>query len=135
DRVPVRAGGGPPGSEKRRGPRLARCGLSRISDSHRASAGRAASGRERIFLGWFAPRGIVAAAVASVFAIRLDDPEGKLVPATFVVIVGTVVIYGLTAFPVARRLGLAGLNPQGGLVASAHPGARALAAALPGARV
>lgn len=86
--------------------------------------------RERLFLGWFAPRGIVAAAVASVFAIRLDDPQGKLVPATFIVIVGTVVVYGLTAFPLARRLGLAVRNPQGLLIASAHPGARAIAVAV-----
>ncbi|NQV23981.1 MAG: sodium:proton antiporter [Rhodopirellula sp.] len=85
---------------------------------------------EKLFLAWLAPRGIVAAAVASVFALRLGDDGAALVPATFLVIVGTVVVYGLTAFPLARRLGLAVANPQGVLIASAHPGARAIAAAL-----
>lgn len=83
---------------------------------------------ERAFLAWLAPRGIVAAAVASVFALRLEqDTASALVPATFLVIVGTVAVYGLTAFPLARRLGLATSTPQGVLMASAHPGARAIA--------
>ena len=69
----------------------------------------------------------VAAAVASVFALRLG-PEGEgLVAVTFLVIVGTVTIYGLSAAPLAYRLGLAQRNPQGILFASAHPGARAIA--------
>lgn len=89
--------------------------------------------QERMFLGWLAPRGIVAASVASVFALRMGDAGEDLVPATFVVIVGTVLVYGLTAFPLARKLGLAVLNPQGLLVASAHPGARAIAHAVQGA--
>ena len=50
--------------------------------------------REKIFIAWLAPRGIVAAAVASVFAIRLSNlgytQADLLVPFTFVVIVGTV---------------------------------------------
>ncbi len=86
--------------------------------------------REKLFLAWLAPRGIVAAAVASVFAIRLGERGDGIVPATFLVIVGTVVIYGLTAYPLALRLGLASANPQGVLIASAHPAARALATAL-----
>jgi NhaP-type Na+/H+ or K+/H+ antiporter len=86
--------------------------------------------QEKLFLAWLAPRGIVAAAVASVFAIRLGDHGAGIVPATFLVIVGTVVVYGLTAYPLALRLGLASANPQGVLIASAHPGARAIAVAL-----
>lgn len=86
--------------------------------------------REKVFLAWLAPRGIVAAAVASVFALRLGDEGASLVPATFAVIFGTVIVYGLTAFPLARRLGLASASPQGVLIASAHPAARAIAAAL-----
>lgn len=84
---------------------------------------------ERLFLSWLAPRGIVAAAVASVFALELGGAD-DLVAAVFLVIVGTVVIYGLTAGWVARKLGLSIANPQGVLIASAHPGARAIAAAL-----
>jgi len=84
---------------------------------------------ERLFLSWLAPRGIVAAAVASVFALELNDTT-QLVPAVFLVIVGTVLVYGLTAGRVARKLGLSVADPQGVLIASAHPGARAIAAAL-----
>ena len=84
---------------------------------------------ERLFLSWLAPRGIVAAAVASVFALELGS-DSALVPAVFLVIIGTVLIYGLTAGRVARHLGLSVPNPQGVLMASAHPGARAIALAL-----
>ncbi len=99
--------------------------------------------RERVFLAWIAPRGIVAAAVSSVFAlelVRLVDegilpPEigrqaERLVPATFLVIVGTVAIYGLTAAPLARWLKIADPNPQGILFAGAAPFVQAIAAAV-----
>jgi len=86
--------------------------------------------KERVFLAWLAPRGIVAASVASVFALRMGDAGAGLVPATFLVIVGTVAVYGLTAAPLARRLGLSNPHPQGVLFASAHPGARAIAKAV-----
>lgn len=65
---------------------------------------------ERGFIGWMAPRGIVAAATASTFAPALVSAgvggAQKILPATFVVIVMTVSLYGLTAAPVARRLGV-----------------------------
>lgn len=92
------------------------------------------SWREKAFLVCLAPRGIVAAAVASVFAIKLQNAgvEGSelIVPATFQVIIGTVAFYGLLARPIAYRLELAFRNPQGCLVASGHPAARAIAIAL-----
>jgi NhaP-type Na+/H+ or K+/H+ antiporter len=98
-----------------------------------SSIGTDLSKAEQIFLSWLAPRGIVAAAVASVFALRMEETGnggGELVPATFLVIVGTVVVYGLTAFPLAKRLGLASADAQGVLIASSHPGARAIGHAL-----
>ena len=65
---------------------------------------------ERAFIGWMAPRGIVAAATASTFAAGLVAKgiggAGKILPATFLVIVATVTLYGLTAVPAARRLGV-----------------------------
>lgn len=85
---------------------------------------------ERLFLAWFAPRGIVAAAVASVFALRLGESGAVLVPATFLIISVTVTIYGLTAGPWARRLGLTLGDPQGLLLAGANPFARSLAGVL-----
>ncbi|MDF6041487.1 cation:proton antiporter [Streptomyces sp. JH14] len=63
---------------------------------------------ERGFIGWMAPRGIVAAATASTFSATLVAKgiggASKILPATFVVIVATVTLYGLTASAVARRL-------------------------------
>lgn len=68
------------------------------------------SWKERTFIALTAPRGIVAAAIASIFSLRLveQDVDGAqiLVAATFTVIVGTVLLSGLTARPLARRLGL-----------------------------
>jgi NhaP-type Na+/H+ or K+/H+ antiporter len=65
---------------------------------------------ERAFIGWMAPRGIVAAATASAFSKTLIahgiGGASKILPATFLVIVATVTIYGLTASPVARLLGV-----------------------------
>ena len=75
--------------------------------------------KERLLLSWLAPRGIVAAAVASIFALELGSAGQGLVPATFLLIVVTVVVYGLTAFPLARALGLASSNPQGVLIIGA----------------
>jgi NhaP-type Na+/H+ or K+/H+ antiporter len=88
----------------------------------------------RIFLAAVAPRGVVAAAVTALFALRLES-EGytearSLVPVIFLVIVGTVTIYGLSAGPLAIRLGLATRNPQGVLMIGAHRFARALAQVL-----
>lgn len=90
--------------------------------------------KERIFLSWMAPRGIVAAAVSAVFAFRLAEagvPGAEmLVPYTFMVIVGTILIYGLTASPLARWLKVAKPNPQGVLIAGAQSWARSIATAL-----
>jgi NhaP-type Na+/H+ or K+/H+ antiporter len=66
--------------------------------------------REKAFLGWLAPRGIVAAAVAALFAQTLDSigmPGGSGLRAmVFLVIVITVVVQGLPAGLVVRLLGL-----------------------------
>lgn len=90
--------------------------------------------KEKLFLSWMAPRGIVAASVASIFAFELveagHDGAQLLVTATFLVIVSTVSLYGLTAGPLATRLGLSEQNPQGVLFIGAHNLARAMAAAL-----
>ena len=91
---------------------------------------------ERLFVAWMAPRGIVAAAVASLFAIRLEEAgmagASQLVALTFLVILVTVAVYGLTAAPLARHLGLAERDPQGVLFLGADALARAIAFALVG---
>ncbi|HHN78684.1 MAG TPA: hypothetical protein ENK11_08455 [Phycisphaerales bacterium] len=93
------------------------------------------SRRERLFMSWMAPRGIVAAAVSSVFALTLDEARPDLnaellVPVTFLIIVGTVCIYGLSTPAVARVLGVSDENPQGILVIGASPVARSISSVL-----
>jgi hypothetical protein len=87
-----------------------------------------------MFLGWIAPRGIVAAAVTSIFALELTNagyPDAeRLIPVMFLVIVGTVVVYGLSAAPLARSLGVASPNPQGLLLVGAAEWVRSLAELL-----
>ncbi len=89
---------------------------------------------ERVFVGWLAPRGIVAAAVSSVFFLRLqevDMPMAELlVPLTFSVIIGTVVFQSLTAKLVADKLGISNPEPNGVLFFGANDIALRLAAAL-----
>lgn len=103
--------------------------------------------REQTYLAFLAPRGIVAAAVSSVFALELTHVaeqmeesggaslaalEGvqKIAPLTFLVIVGTVAFYGLLAAPLARWLKLAAARPQGLLFAGADEWVRSLAKVL-----
>ena len=65
---------------------------------------------ERLLIGWIAPRGIVAAAVAGVAGLRLQQAgypgAGEVMPAVFTLIAATVVLHGFTLGPLARRLGL-----------------------------
>ena len=90
--------------------------------------------RERVVLAWVAPRGIVAAAVSSLFALELAQHgyagAGQLASITFLVIIATVLVYGFTAAPLARRLGVSQPAPQGVLFVGAHPWAREIAGEL-----
>ncbi|MFO7448126.1 MAG: sodium:proton antiporter [Ignavibacteriaceae bacterium] len=90
--------------------------------------------KEKLYLSFMAPRGVVAAAVASIFAIELTDagyPEaGILVPAMFLVIVSTIAVYGLSSMPLARWLKIASPNPQGCLILGAHSFSRAIGKVL-----
>ncbi len=90
---------------------------------------------ERAYLACMAPRGIVAAAVSAIFAIELEEagrPVDALVPVTFVVIVGTVAIYGLGAKSAASRLRMARPEPHGVALIGAPPWALDLADILQG---
>jgi CPA1 family monovalent cation:H+ antiporter len=90
--------------------------------------------REAFLIGWIFPRGIVAAAVSSLFAIRLAEIDypgaDSLVPLVFSVIIGTVVIQSLTSRVVARLLGVAEPEPTGVLIVGANLLGRTLAKAL-----
>ncbi|SPJ33275.1 cation:proton antiporter [Kushneria phyllosphaerae] len=90
--------------------------------------------REKALLAWLSPRGIVAAAVASLFAIKLEKAgvEGAemLVPITFLVIIGTVVIQSLLSKPIVKALKVNEPDPTGFLILGANPVARAIASEL-----
>lgn len=103
-----------------------------------STLGSKLSFNERLFLAALAPRGIVAAVVASVFTLELVDhhsddafQDANLIASiTFLVIVGTVSVYGLVAGPIARRLGLAIDRAQGVLFAGATPMIREIASVI-----
>ena len=75
-----------------------------------ATMGRELNLKEKVFLAWLAPRGIVTAAVASLFSIRLEQAgilgAGRLQGLVFLTILMTVGIQGLSAKPLANRLEL-----------------------------
>lgn len=89
---------------------------------------------ERAFVGWMAPRGIVAAATASTFSATLVanglGGAAKILPATFIVIVATVTLYGLTASGVARHLGVVRPSRSRPLLVGGDPWVVDLALAL-----
>ena len=89
---------------------------------------------ERGFIAWMAPRGIVAGASASAFGLQLEQQgiagADLILPVVFVAIFATVVLYGLTAVPVARRLGVAGAGGIVALVVGGHGWALEVAHAL-----
>jgi len=90
--------------------------------------------RERLFISAMAPRGIVAAAVSSVFALKLAEagvPQIEyLVPVTFMVIMGTVVIYGFAAPVLSKVLKVSRSNPRGVIIAGAQEWALEIARIL-----
>jgi NhaP-type Na+/H+ or K+/H+ antiporter len=96
-----------------------------------SSIGTQLEWEEKAFLSWLAPRGIVAAAVASLFAYQLSpvypDAVQGMVPVVFAVIVGTVAVYGLTAAPLAQWLDLADPDPDGLLFVGANHWVRTVA--------
>lgn len=91
-------------------------------------------GKEKLFLATMAPRGIVAVSIASLFAIELEGAgfvgAEQLVNVTFMVVVGTVVVYSLLAKPLALRLDIVQKQPQGTLIVGAHHWARQIALAI-----
>ena len=99
-----------------------------------SAVGSSLNWRERLFVGWVFPRGIVAAAISSLFALRLTDigyPDANLlVPLVFSIIVGTVIIQSATARPVAKLLQVSAPEPTGVLILGSNPVARLFAKAL-----
>lgn len=89
--------------------------------------------RDRAFIAGMAPRGIVAAATSSLFALQIEN-NGEhfddLIPITFAIIIGTAVVYGLSAPPVAKLLGVSRGRPQGIVLVGRQPWLLSLASEL-----
>ena len=90
--------------------------------------------REKTFIAWVGPRGIIAASVASIFAVTFEDFHlaggERLLALTFLAIILTVTIQGLSAGRVARLLGLQSLEGQKVLIVGANRLGRTIARIL-----
>ena len=90
--------------------------------------------KERLLIAWIGPRGIVCAAVAALFAIRLEAAgyaEARLfVPLAFLIIIGTVLIQSVSAKYLAQWLGVREPPPKGLLIIGAGNVARTIGKAL-----
>lgn len=99
-----------------------------------STIGSAVTPTARRYVAAMAPRGIVAASVSALFGLRLEErgvgggPD--LAAMTFLVVAGTVVIYGLAAMPLARRLHVAAADPTGLILVGSPPWAVSLAETL-----
>lgn len=89
--------------------------------------------KQKILLAWIAPRGIVAAAVASYFAIELEKhgiDGSQLRAMVFLLIAVTVLSAGLTGGFVAKLLGLKRQSEHGWVILGANAVGRKLAKSL-----
>lgn len=90
--------------------------------------------KEKALISWIAPRGIVAAAVSSLFAIKLGElgvaGADTLAGLTFLIIIVTVILQSITASPVARLLGLTEEEAKGVLILGGNNVALAIGKAL-----
>jgi len=95
-----------------------------------SSIGSDLSVNEKLMISWIGPRGIVAAAISSLFALRLEEAgyteAALIVPLTFVIIIGTVVIQSTTARYIAKFLKVREPPPTGLLIIGAGNVARAI---------
>tara|TARA_R110002095_G_scaffold215072_1_gene208412 strand:+ start:3000 stop:4736 length:1737 start_codon:yes stop_codon:yes gene_type:complete len=87
---------------------------------HLCAIGSKVTMAERHLLSWIAPRGIIAAAISALFAIKLESlgyqEATQLVPLTFFMIIGTVLLQSVTARPIAKALKVAEPDPKGFLI-------------------
>lgn len=87
---------------------------------HLCALGSKLTVAERHLLSWIAPRGIIAAAISALFAIKLESigylEASQMVPLTFFVIIGTVLLQSVTARPIAKALKVADPDPKGFLI-------------------
>lgn len=99
-----------------------------------STAGSQLDWRERALISYVSPRGIVAASVSSLFALRLGglgmEGANQLVPLVFILIIGTVVLQSATARPLAKWLKVADPDPNGVMIFGSDHVARTVAQVL-----
>jgi NhaP-type Na+/H+ or K+/H+ antiporter len=108
-----------------------------------STIGAGLSWRERLLVGWIAPRGIVAVAVTSFFGaalvshyaaaggdLELLQSAERLTPLAFLMVFATVIAHGFSIGPLARLLGLSSTERPGVLIVGGSEWAAALAAKL-----
>lgn len=99
-----------------------------------ATLGSPLTWRERLLAGWLAPRGIVATAAAALLIPQLvaqhHSDAAPLLPLVLLLVLGSLLLQYLTAYPLGRLLGVAEASPRGVLIIGAHNFARAVARAL-----
>lgn len=87
--------------------------------------------REKLFISWVGPRGIVAAGIASLFGLRLARqgvPGAEYItPLVFMVVLGTVLLNATTARYVAKMLGVFLKDSKGILIVGASSISRLIA--------
>lgn len=88
--------------------------------------------REKILVGWIAPKGIISAALISLFTLQLTPmyPHLQTVNLVFYIILLNVCLISFTAAPLARKLRLAKANPNGVLIIGSSAFSRQLAIVL-----
>ncbi|MFU2059784.1 cation:proton antiporter [Avibacterium volantium] len=99
-----------------------------------SSIGSSLTLNEKLMISWIGPRGIVAAAISSLFAIKLQETQIQgvelLVPLVFTIIIGTVLIQGLGAKAIAKLLNVQEAVYKGVLIIGSNPVALAIATSL-----
>lgn len=90
--------------------------------------------KEKLFMGLFAPRGIVSAVLASLFAIQFEEKgltgQGVFLPLAFHVIIGTIIFYSVTAGIIAKILGVKENKKNGVVIVGASALGRLYASEL-----
>ncbi|MEN0000545.1 MAG: sodium:proton antiporter, partial [Pseudomonadota bacterium] len=96
-----------------------------------ATLGTELNWKERLLVGWIAPRGIVAVAVTGIFGAALADmgveDGSKMIAFTFAVVVGSILLHGFSLIPMAAALGLRSTQKPGILIVGGSRWATALA--------
>jgi NhaP-type Na+/H+ or K+/H+ antiporter len=96
-----------------------------------SSAGSKLKLKEKFFISWVGPRGIVAAGIASLFGSKLvargEIGAEYITPLVFMIVLGTVLLNATTARLVAKWLGVFLKKSEGILIVGAAPASRLIA--------